>query len=135
MPSDQLHIRVSEEQRERWETFVESDPRADSLADLVRTSVENTIVEAQSSSNQNGVAEERIDDLTRQNKRIYEEVNKTYDKLSTVENETVDADEMEKIVEYTVERVFEEMFATQLKQALTAPGMLLDDSEGDEEDE
>jgi Arc/MetJ-type ribon-helix-helix transcriptional regulator len=43
MGSSQVHIRLDEEQKERWQEAVDNDPRFSSLSDFIRYSVEEQI--------------------------------------------------------------------------------------------
>jgi hypothetical protein len=70
MARPQIHLRVSEDQKNRWQTYVEENGEYDTLTDLIRTSVEREISDVPTTQSGGNVDSGRLDTLDERTERI-----------------------------------------------------------------
>ncbi|QIQ77765.1 hypothetical protein GL213_09970 [Halogeometricum borinquense] len=79
-----MHLRVSEDQKNRWQTYVEENGEYDTLTDLIRTSVEREISDVTTTQGGGNADSGRLDTLD-------ERTDKILSRLSTIEGALGDA--------------------------------------------
>lgn len=70
MARPQVHFRVSEQQKERWQTYVDENGEYDTLTDLIRTAVEKEISDVTGGESGGNVDSGRLDVLDERTERM-----------------------------------------------------------------
>lgn len=70
MGRPQLHFRVAEEQRDRWEQYLQNNPEYDTLSDLIRTAVERHIAGSNHGGQTAGSGSQKVDAIDERTERL-----------------------------------------------------------------
>jgi|GEM_PF-3596773 len=103
-----IPVTVSEDQKRRWSEEVDDNPEIDSMADLVRSAVEEFIAvgDESGSSELNDAA---IDEINSSLDQLERDIANVETETKALRQENIEASEMEMIVQFEVEEVMERL--------------------------
>ena len=96
---------VSDEQKQRWNEFADSQPDYDNLSELVRRSVESQIA-SETSDSHGQQNEDRMDDILDALDNIETGVERNNTEMKALRQENLERDEMESVIEIMMEEIF-----------------------------
>lgn len=102
-----IPVVVSEEQKQRWDTFADDDPRVDSISDLVRTSVEEYIATDDSEGGQ--LNDEVVDEVVTSLDTLERDIGTLETEVKALRTENVREDAMEAVVRDEVETLLDNL--------------------------
>jgi dGTP triphosphohydrolase len=100
-----VRLVVSDEQKQRWSQAVEDDPAADTLSDLIRDAVEAHIARDPEDKAEDLELDPVLDELDEIQTKLYNLENS----LRTFRQDTPTEDDIERLIEYYVSGVTEDI--------------------------
>lgn len=80
----QINITLPEEQKQRWEEYLEDSPQHKSMAQFIRFSVERQVGSGGQSPTTGGVDEEQMGEIADRTRKIQSNINQLQEQLDTV---------------------------------------------------
>lgn len=125
-----VQIEVADERVDKWDEYVDADPGLTTRSELIRKSVERTI------SDENSVTDElndTLDEVIGQNEEAIQRINELDNAVQTLRSENVEADEMESIVSTVASQIQHKLDTLNDKVPVDLE-LLISDDDGDDDD-